>query len=103
MLQRARARARRARRRADYVAFGSVYPSPTKPDAVRAPLELLARARDETGLAVCAIGGVSAARAPELVASGADLVAVIGDLFTAADIEARARQYARAFSAGTGE
>lgn len=83
---------------ADYVAFGSVYPSPTKPDAVRAPLELLARARAETGLAVCAIGGITAARVPELLTAGADLVAVIGDLFTAPDIEERARQYARAFA-----
>lgn len=83
---------------ADYAAFGSVYPSPTKPDAVRAPLELLARARAETGLAVCAIGGITAARVPELLSAGADLVAVIGDLFTAPDIEERARQYARAFA-----
>jgi len=82
---------------ADYVAFGSVYPSATKPDAVRAPLALLRRAARETGLAVCAIGGVTAERAPELVAAGADMVAVIGDLFASESIEARARDYARVF------
>lgn len=82
---------------ADYAAFGSVYPSPTKPEAVRAPVELLATARRETGLVVCAIGGITAERAPELIAAGADLLAVIGDLFDRADITERARAYARAF------
>lgn len=82
---------------ADYIAFGSVYPSPTKPDAVHAPLELLGRARTETGLPVCAIGGITSERAPELVAAGADLLAVIDDLFSADDITARARDYARAW------
>lgn len=92
-------RARRAAAAgADYVAFGSVYPSPTKPDAVHAPLALLGAARTELGLPVCAIGGITADRAPELVAAGADLLAVIGDLFTRADITARARCYARAFA-----
>lgn len=82
---------------ADYLAFGSVHPSPTKPDAVHAPLELLGRARADTGLPICAIGGITAERAPQLVAAGADLLAVIDDLFSAADITARAREYARAW------
>lgn len=91
-------RARRAAAAgADYLAFGSVYPSPTKPDAVHAPLDLLGAARAELGLPVCAIGGISAERAPGLIAAGADLLAVIDDLFARGDITARARQYARAF------
>jgi len=82
---------------ADYAAFGRVYPSNTKANTVHAPLSLLSRARRETGLAVCAIGGITAERAPEVIAAGADWVAVIGDLFDAGDIEARARQFAAAF------
>lgn len=93
------ARARRAAAAgADYLAFGSVYPSPTKPDAVHAPLELLGSARAELALPVCAIGGITAERAPEVIAAGADLLAVIGDLFAHDDITARARVYARAFA-----
>ena len=87
---------------ADYIAFGSVFPSPTKPAAVRAPLALLARARAETGLAVCAIGGITAERAPDVVAAGADLLAVIADLFEAPDIAARARTYAGLVGTGRG-
>ena len=81
---------------ADYVAFGSVFPSPTKPQAVRAPLSLFADAR-ALNVPLCAIGGITLGNAPALVAAGADLLAVITDLFEAPDITARARQYARLF------
>ena len=80
---------------ADYVAFGSVFPSPTKPNAVRAPLELF---QSRTGVPLCAIGGITLQNAPLLIAAGADLLAVITDLFEAPDIAERARQYARLFS-----
>ena len=84
---------------ADYVAFGRVHPSTTKPGGPVAPLELLGRARTETGLAVCAIGGITVERAPALIAAGADLLAVIDDLFGADDTRARAARYADAFAA----
>lgn len=79
---------------ADYVAFGSVFPSVTKPDAVRVPPELFARARDELDVPLCAIGGITADNAAEVFAAGADLVAVISDLFQAPDIRARAARIA---------
>lgn len=82
---------------ADYVAFGAVCPSPTKPQAVRAPLELLARARAELGVPVCAIGGITLTEAPRIVAAGASLLAVITDLFAAPDIAGRAAAYQRLF------
>jgi thiamine-phosphate pyrophosphorylase len=81
---------------ADYVAFGSVFASPTKPRAVRAPLSIFAGAK-ALGVPLCAIGGITLENAPQLVAAGADLLAVITDLFDAPDITARARQYARLF------
>lgn len=79
---------------ASYVAFGSVFPSSTKPDAVRAPLSLF---RSELGVPLCAIGGITVENAPALIAAGADLLAVISDLFDAADIGARAAQYRKLF------
>lgn len=92
-------RAREAKRvGADYVAFGSFFASPTKPAAVRAPLTLLAEARNELGLPVCAIGGITLQNAPQLIAAGADLLAVITDLFEAPDIRARAAAYTSLFS-----
>jgi len=81
---------------ADYVAFGSVFASPTKPAAVRAPLSLFAQAR-ALGVPLCAIGGVTAENASLLIRAGADLLAVVSDLFDARDIAARARVYTRLF------
>jgi thiamine-phosphate pyrophosphorylase len=79
---------------ADYVAFGAVFPSPTKPAAVRAPLALFAL---ELGVPKVAIGGVTLDNAPQVLAAGADCVAVITDLFAAPDVAARARAYGRLF------
>jgi thiamine-phosphate pyrophosphorylase len=82
---------------ADYVAFGSVFASATKPAAVRAPLSLLA-AGHALGVPVCAIGGISVANAPQAIAAGAALLAVISDLFAAPDVRARASEYRRLFA-----
>jgi thiamine-phosphate pyrophosphorylase len=88
---------------ADYLAFGAVYPSPTKPLAVRAPLTLFARCRAELRLPACAIGGIRVDNALPLLAAGADLLAVISDLFDAPDVAARAAAYQQMFEDETGE
>jgi len=82
---------------ADYVAFGSVFASPTKPRAVRAPHCLFIRARN-LGVPLAAIGGITLENAPQLISAGADLLAVISDLFEAPDIGLRARQYGKLFT-----
>lgn len=84
----------------DYVAFGAVYPSPTKPAAACASLELFHQA-SAVSAARCAIGGITLANAPPLIAAGADLLAVITDLFNAPDIAARAAAYQRLFEEAT--
>ena len=90
-LEKARAAVRAG---ADYIAYGSVFPSPTKPAAARAPLSLFGH---DLGVPLCAIGGITLENAPALVAAGASLLAVISDLFEAPDIAARAAQYRRLF------
>ena len=79
---------------ADYVAFGSVFASPTKPGAVRAPLSLF---NESLGVPLCAIGGITLQNAADVVKAGADLLAVISDLFEAPDIRARAADYGKLF------
>lgn len=81
----------------DYLAFGAVYPSPTKPHAPRASFELLARAKRDLGLPVAAIGGITLDNAPPLIAAGASLLAVISDVFSAPGPAARAAAYAGLF------
>jgi len=80
---------------ADYVAFGSVFSSPTKPAAVRAPLSLF---RNDLQRPCCAIGGITLQNAPQVIAAGADMVAVISDLFDAPDIARRAAEYRKLFT-----
>jgi thiamine-phosphate pyrophosphorylase len=82
---------------ADYVAFGSFFPSPTKPDAVTAPLELLQQAKNTLDIPVVAIGGITPHNAPTLIDAGADAVAVIRGLFGHANTGFMAREYARLF------
>lgn len=79
---------------ATYIAFGSVYPSSTKPAAVRAPLSLFGH---DLGVPRCAIGGITLENAPALIAAGASLLAVISDVFDAPDVGARAAAYRRLF------
>ncbi len=82
---------------ADYVAFGSVFPSPTKPAAMRAPLELITAAKLELGVPICAIGGITPDNAAPVLAAGADLLAVITSVLFAEDPEAAARRLAECF------
>lgn len=79
---------------ADYVAFGRFYPSRTKPEAIAADPAVLS-----VPLSVprVAIGGITPDNAPALINAGAAAVAVIHSLFSAADIEAQARLFARLF------
>lgn len=79
-----------ARAGVDYVAFGSVFASVTKPGAVHAPLAIFAAARRCIALPLVAIGGITLQNAVQVFAAGADAVAVISALFDAEDIAARA-------------
>jgi thiamine-phosphate pyrophosphorylase len=82
---------------ADYIAFGSFYPSITKPDAVRAGLSLLSTAKARWTVPIVAIGGITPANAEVLIEAGADAVAVISALFDAADVAAAARSFVALF------
>jgi thiamine-phosphate pyrophosphorylase len=67
---------------ANYIAVGPVYPSITKEDtAPVVGLELVREARKLTDRPLVAIGGISHARAPEVIEAGADCVAVISALY----------------------
>ena len=79
----------------DYLAFGSVFNSGTKPGAVRAPLAIFAEARRGFDLPLVAIGGITLQNAPQVFAAGADAVAVISAVFDAADVAASAAGFTR--------
>jgi thiamine-phosphate pyrophosphorylase len=78
---------------ADYLAVGSVFASATKPQATRTSLDMLTETKQRFGLPVAAIGGITLTNAPQVIAAGADLLAVVSDLFNAMNIKARAEAY----------
>lgn len=82
---------------ASYVAFGAVYPSPTKPHACHADLALFQQARNSLEVPVCAIGGITPDNAAPVVAAGADLLAVIQGISAAPDPTGAARQLCALF------
>jgi thiamine-phosphate pyrophosphorylase len=83
---------------ADYVALGRFFPSITKPEAPPASLATLQQARAQLQIPIAAIGGITPANAPSLLAHGADMLAVIHGIFGAPDIAAAAGEYARLFT-----
>jgi thiamine-phosphate pyrophosphorylase len=82
---------------ADYVAFGSAFPSTTKPGAPRASSALYREAKARLNSPVVAIGGITLENAQTPIAAGVDAVAVISALFDAPDIAAAARGFDRLF------
>ena len=84
-------------RGADYVAFGSFFPSATKPDAKHAPIELLRQAWQHVSIPIVAIGGVTVNNAAELIEAGADAVAVVRAVFEAEDIMYAAKNFSKLF------
>ncbi len=82
---------------ASYVAFGRFFDSNTKPGAPAATVEMLEQARQRFSQPITVIGGVTLKNAPDLIARGASLVAVVHALF-AADSASEVERRARAFS-----
>lgn len=86
-----------ARGGADYIAFGSFFPSPTKPRAVSASIDLVHGMKASSSVPVCCIGGITTDNAAPLVQAGADMLAVISDIWKAPGIRQQCRAYKNLF------
>ena len=82
---------------ATYVAFGAVFPTPTKPDAPRATLALLREAKREIHIPIVAIGGITVNNAHDVIEAGVDAIAVITSLFEAKTIKETAETFLKMF------
>lgn len=67
---------------ANYVAFGRFYPSSSKPLAAPADLNTLTLAKNNITVPIVAIGGILPTNSQTLLNAGADVLAVIGGIFT---------------------
>jgi thiamine-phosphate pyrophosphorylase len=65
----------------DYLAFGAVFPSTTKPNSTQCPLETITLAKQECSLPIIAIGGINFENKDKVLNSGADMVAMIHSLW----------------------
>lgn len=66
---------------ATYIAFGRFFPSSSKPLAAPAEIDTLRKAKAAIHLPIVAIGGILPENGGQLLAVGADLLAVIGGVF----------------------
>ena len=82
---------------ASYVAFGAVFPTPTKPNAPRATLELLREAKSEIQIPIVAIGGITMNNAHDVIETGIDAIAVITSLYESNSIKETAETFSQMF------
>jgi thiamine-phosphate pyrophosphorylase len=83
---------------ADYVAFGAFHPTATKTASTRATPDLLRRVRPALRIPIVAIGGITPDNGAALLAAGANLLAVVGALYRAADAVAAVRAFRALFA-----
>jgi thiamine-phosphate pyrophosphorylase len=85
-----------ARAGASYLSFGAFFPSPTKPLAPRASIDLL-RQSAALGVPRVAIGGITPDNGAPLIEAGADFLAAVSALFGASDVRVAAQRFADMF------
>ena len=76
-----------AKNGASYVAFGSVFTSPTKPNAPKCDLEVAREAKQILNLPVCVIGGINETNIGSLSHAKPDLIAVISAMYKDSNIK----------------
>ena len=76
-----------AKNGASYVAFGSVFTSPTKPNAPKCDLEVAREAKQILNLPVCVIGGINETNIGSLSLAKPDLIAVISAIYKDGNIK----------------
>ncbi|HEY4293523.1 thiamine phosphate synthase [Luteibacter sp.] len=81
---------------ADYLSFGAMYHSSTKPHAPVVAHDVLTQAK-ALGLPVVAIGGITVDNARVLIDAGADYLAVVSAIFAAPDIQTATRRFSDLF------
>jgi thiamine-phosphate pyrophosphorylase len=85
---------------ADYVAFGTPFPSPTKAKRTDISLGIFQEVKRQVHVPVFAIGGITVDNARQVIDAGADGLAVVSGVFAASDVEAAARALAQLFEGG---
>lgn len=83
---------------ADYVAFSTPFPSPTKGTQGKTPLSIYRDVKQHISAPVFAIGGINATNAQHIRDAGADAISVVSGVFGAPDVGAAAKVLADLFA-----
>jgi thiamine-phosphate diphosphorylase len=75
----------------DYIGFGALFTTPTKPDAEPAGPDMLIEARRRVSCPIVGIGGITVENLAAAFTAGADSVAVVSAVFSAPDPAAATR------------
>jgi len=68
-------------RGADYVAFGSFFASPTKPDSSVVPKSIISEAKEKLEIPICIIGGINESNIDEILEYEPDMIAMISGIW----------------------
>jgi thiamine-phosphate pyrophosphorylase len=77
---------------ADYIGFGPIFATPTKPDYTPIGLSQIQKVHNDVSVPIFCIGGIKLDHLKEVIAAGAQRVAIVSGLLKAPDII----EYARA-------
>ena len=70
----------------DYIGFGPLFATPTKPDYVPVGLEDIRAVHEQVSLPVFCIGGIKLENLPVVRAAGAARVVIVSGILQAADV-----------------
>jgi thiamine-phosphate pyrophosphorylase len=76
---------------ADYIGFGPIFATPTKPDYLPVGLNEIRRVHDAVRIPIFCIGGITLDNLPEVIAAGARRVVIVAGLLLANNIASYAR------------
>jgi thiamine-phosphate pyrophosphorylase len=76
---------------ADYIGFGPLFATPTKPDYPPVGLDEIRKVHEAVRIPIFCIGGIKLDNLPEVIAAGARRVVIVSGLLQAADIASYAR------------
>ena len=76
---------------ADYIGFGPLFATPTKPDYLPIGLGLIAEAHHRVKLPIFCIGGIKLENLPEVIAAGAKRVVIVSGILLAKDVKGYVR------------
>ena len=76
---------------ADYIGFGPLFATPTKPDYQPIGMEDIRRVHELVRIPIFCIGGIKLANLPHVLAAGAQRVVIVSGLLQSADVAAATR------------